>query len=127
MSWMALLTGYGPYYIIGFVITFFTLMSVRYLLGEDIYPQEKIVRITLISAGWLPCLIIAMIVTYVRRSDKLISAQDEADVLRQRLRDLQCETTAEEDLAQKEVFDAESQLEQAQAKQPEKKKGLFSW
>lgn len=124
MSWLALLTGYGPYYIIGFVITFFSLMGSRYLLGYNIYPQERFVRITMISIGWLPCLIGATIIAYVRRGDKLIAAQDEADILRQRIAEL--EGGAQDELQEKQVFTDAELDKQAETVEP-KSKGLFSW
>lgn len=135
MSYAQLLTGYGPYYIIGFVVTFFTLMSSRYMLGFNIHPQERIVRVMFVSAMWLPSLIICTILTYVKRSDKLDQANSEAEELRRKLDEatqaLEAASTDTQELKQSQQFADDAELE-TKADAPSvpkaaKKKGFISW
>lgn len=135
-NYMTLLASGGPYYIVGFVITFFTLMSSRYLLGMNIYPQERIVRVMLVSAVWLPALVICTILTYVKRSDKLDQANSEAEELRRQLDEANkviesassfAEAVEEEqELAPQKVFNETTKAEPKAEAKP-KKKGLLSW
>lgn len=130
MTYMQLLTGYGPYYIIGFVVTFFTLMSSRYMLGMNIYPQERIVRVMMMSIFWLPALIICTILTYVKRSDKLDAANSEAEELRRQLAEANqlIDSAASEELKPKQEFTEEIQETKEQpAPEKPKKKGILSW
>lgn len=101
MTFMTLITGYGPNYILGFVITFFTLMSCRHLTGFNIYPQERIVRIMLVSMLWMPALVICTILAYVRRSDKLDAAMSETEDLRRQLEEAkQMDKAVQEEIAE---------------------------
>ena len=114
---MNLIFAGGPYYIMGFVITFFTLMGSRYLLAEDIYPQEKFARIIMISLAWLPSLIGVTAIAYFRRGTKL----EEAEV---KLADLEAKL-AEKDPELKEAEDVMNGETESTPK--EKKKDFLNW
>lgn len=82
MNMMQMLTAAGPYYIMGFIITFFTLMSSRYTLGYDIHPQRKFLRIMFVSLLWFASLVISAMIVYFKRGEDLAIHDDEKDAMR---------------------------------------------
>ncbi len=140
MTLMQMLMGAGPYYIVGFVITFFTLMGSRYLLGENIYPQEKFVRITFISIFWFASIVIATFVAYTKRGTRLMEAEEEKAELARRLE--AAEDAAKANFNKQDEDDLQGPINFAQTDNPdaverntdveydskeEKKEGFFKW
>lgn len=92
----------GPYYVIGFLITFFTLMSARYTLGYDIHPHRKFVRICFMSVFWFASLLVSAIIISFKRGRDMVQYDRETTKLRSEVESLK--TTLNEVTSQNETI-----------------------
>ncbi len=121
---MSLIISGSPYYLVGFIVTFFTLMGSRYLLKEEIFPQDKFVRITFISIFWVPCLIAATAVAYVQRGTKLTATEEKLKALQEEVASAR-EKPADIKQAEDEMNGVTEPEVKEPAPEPKKKSG--SW
>jgi len=53
------------------IVVFFTLMTSRYLLGENIEPDSKLYRISFVSMFWIVTLPFSIIIVFFKRHIEL--------------------------------------------------------
>lgn len=118
---------FAQYYVIGAVITFFTLLSSRHMLGLDIYPHKKYFRVVFFSIMWLPALIVSTLISMFTKSkvskEAKLAAEAEKERLRQQLQDA-LSRIPQGELAPSQVFDEDALTEQDVPPAPPKKKKL---
>lgn len=118
----------AQYYVIGAIITFFTLLSSRHMLGFDIYPHTKYSRVVFFSIAWLPALIVSTLISMFTKSklskEAKLAAEVEKERLRKQLEDA-LSRIPQGELAPAQVFDEDMVVEQVEPVVQKKKK--YNW